>query len=64
MQQINNNLTDEVNYLKSSNVKLSTEVARLIEVDRELEKAKEAIRHAEDELETKKFMVSCITVMV
>ena len=54
----------EINDLKSKNDHLYGEISRLIEVDRELAKAKETIKHAEDELATKEFMVSCITAVV
>ena len=50
----------EINDLKSKNDHLSIEVVRLIEVDQELAKAKEAIKHAEEELATKEFMVISI----
>ena len=44
----------EINDLKSKNDHLFTEYSR---VDQELAKAIEAIKHAEDELVTKEFMV-------
>ena len=47
----------EINDLKSKNDNLSIEVGRLFQ---ELAKAKEAIKHAEEELATKEFMVISI----
>ena len=47
----------EINDLKSKNDRLSIEVGRLIKVDQELAKAEEVIKHAEEELATKEFLV-------
>jgi len=53
--------------MKSANRNLSEEVARLIEVDKELVKAKEKIeeikQHAEDELATKEFLVRTLYLL-
>ena len=60
VQRTKEQLMFEINDLKAKNGYLSIEVGRLIEVDRELAKAKEATKHAEDELATKEFMVISI----
>jgi len=61
IKQTNEQLLLEVDSLRSGNRDLSVEVARLIEVDQELVKAKEKIReiqqHAEDEVAAKEFLV-------
>ena len=64
VQRTKEYLMFEISDLKSKNDYLSGEILRLIEVDRELAKAKETIKHAEDELATKEFMVGCITAVV
>ena len=61
IKQSNEQLSHEVDGLRSANYNLSGEVARLFEVDQELVKAKEKIKEikqqAEDELATNQFLV-------
>ena len=60
VQRTKKQLILEINDLKAKNDHLLVEVGRLIEVDRELAKAKKAVKHAEDELATKEYMVISI----